>query len=183
MPNGDLPFDPMLDPATLFGGLDEPDTPIAPPAVPSQRPVTPGFGKTNEPPSGSTIRQQLPRSQYRPQTPLGQMPREDGFNEWLQNFGSEPVVRTTRITPPKRAQAVEDVLSGARSTLGGPASAIPRLSLRETDFFVLRPSGRKPKPERTTPRTKLASAVFIIVLVLVLVAVAVAVLYIHAHGH
>jgi hypothetical protein len=188
--NGDLGFDPLNDPATLFGDWQPPPArpaasgPTEGPTRPT-RPTRPGFGKTDEPPSGSTIHEQLPSNQYRPQVAPGQVPRADGFDEWLDSFASMPVPRTTKVTPPpQRLTGVSDVLHGARGTMGGPASATPRISSSEADFFVLKPAGRKPKPAPAQPRsrTKLSAAIFFLVLFLVLAAVAIAFFYFHAHG-
>jgi hypothetical protein len=154
---------------------------VAPPVT--RRPARPGFGPSEAPPSGSTVHESLPRTQYRPNVQQGQMPRPDGFDEWLQNFGSAPVVRSNRVTPPQQRSTLSEGLSGGRATVGGPATAPQRKTSSEADFFVLKPSNKKAKPERTTPRVKLSSAIFLTLLVLVLVAVAVAILFIHAHGH
>ena len=187
-PPGDLDFDPLNDPATLFA---EPQPGAVSPAVsrggtPPTRAPRPGFGKTNEPPSGSTIRERLPSNQYRPRVAPGHVPRHDGFDEWLESFGSDPIPRTTKVTPPPQGlMSVADVLHGPRGSMGGPASATPRIPSREADFFVLKPSSRKPRPASAAPpetRARLSAAIFLSILFLVLVAVAVAFLYFHAHG-
>jgi hypothetical protein len=173
----------QIAPARLSSQSEPPEPPplVAPPVT--RRPARPGFGNSDAPPSGSTVHEVLPRTQYRPNVPQGQMPRPDGFDEWLQNFGSAPVVRSNKVTPPPQRSTLSEGLSGGRGTLGGPATAPQRQTSSEADFFVLKPSNKKAKPARTTPRVKLSSAIFLTVLVLVLVAVAVAILVIHAHGH
>ena len=162
-----------------------PPSELAPAASTGSRPVNPGFGKVNAPPPGSTVREELPRSQLRPQGPLGQIPKADGFDELLQSVlkpaapnRSAPVVRPPH-PPPQRLMGVSDVLSHARTTSGGPLSAVPRMSPREADFFVMKPSPKKAKAIRTGPRTKLSAFTFVLVLLIVLAAVGVAVFYIH----
>lgn len=221
IPLGDLDFDPMLDPDTLFGGLDGPSqsqapssqapssqaaptapvtapTPVSPPAIPPPaahffaeaddggRPMNPGFGKMNAPPSGSTVHEELPKTQLRSLGTPGQMPLTDGFDELMQSImppsppnPGRPVIRPTPATPPQRLMGVSDVLSHARTTSGGPASAVPKMSSRDADFFVMKPSNKKAKAIRTAPRTKLSGFTFILILLIVLAAVAVAIFYIH----
>jgi hypothetical protein len=162
-------------------GSDGHGAPQPAPAGDARRPVNPGFGKVNAPPPGSTVHEELPRGSARPHGPPGQIPRPDGFDELLQSImpATPPAPRHTPASPPQRLMGVSDVLSGARTTAGGPASAVPRVSTRESDFFVMKPSNKKTKQARTEPRTKLSGFLFVLVLLLVLAAVAAAIFYIH----
>jgi hypothetical protein len=194
-PPADLDFDPMQDPATLLGEWHLPGPVSTPGAAAPQegreRPFRPGFGKAASAPAGSTIRAELTKSPFRQPATSSQMPRADGFDEWLESFVPvAPLPRSTKVSPPpQRLMGVADVLSsarlssggGAHLTPGGPAYAVPRVSPREADFFVLKPSGKHQKEVRTKPRSKLSGAIFIIVVLLVLAATAVAVLYLHVH--
>ncbi len=194
-PPPDLDFDPMQDPATLLGEWHLPAPVATPGGTPAaggrERPFRPGFGKSTSAPPGSTIRAELTKSPFRQPATSSQMPRADGFDEWLESFAPvAPVPRSTKVSPPpQRLMGVADVLSsarlssgrGAHLTPGGPAYAVPKLSPREADFFVLKPSNKRPKAVHTKPRSKLSGAIFIIVVLLVLIATAAAVLYLHVH--
>jgi hypothetical protein len=191
----DLDFDPMQDPATLLGEWHLPAPVSTPGGTPAEggreRPFRPGFGKSTSAPPGSTIRAELTKSPFRQPATSSQMPRADGFDEWLESFATvAPVPRSTKVSPPpQRLMGVADVLSsarlssgrGAHLTPGGPAYAVPKVSPREADFFVLKPSNKRPKAVHSKPRSKLSGAIFIIVVLLVLVATAAAVLYLHLH--
>lgn len=192
-PLDDLPFDPMQDPATLLGDFD-PQAPARPPVTPpagmpapgeperQARPVRPGFDRSNTPPPGSTVRQQLPKTPFRPRT-QGQLPRGDGFDEWLESFAVDPAGRPARVVQPVQRSTKNDVATGGRATIGGPQSAPPRVSNREADFFVMKPTSKRQKPSRHTARRRLSAAVFFAILFIVLAAGTVAVLFIHAHPH
>ncbi len=78
---------------------------------------------------------------------------------------------------------VADVLNGARLPAGGPTSIVPRVSSREADFFVIKPSRKKDSATRSPAGAKLSGALFVIAMVLVLAAVGIAVVYIHSHPH
>jgi len=184
LPSGDLTFDPMNDPATLFGDWQPPAVSpvVARPAEGFKRPVTPAFGKTNAPPRGPSSHQQLPATQPRQQV-APQLERADGFDKWLQSLDAAPLPLTTRVSPsPQALTGVAEMPQRARGTMGGPASAVPRISSSEADFFVMKPSNLRPKREQNRARSKLSTAVFFLVLLVVLVAVAVAFVYFHAHG-
>jgi len=141
------------------------------------RTTNPGFGKLNTPPPGSTIREELPQCELRPQSPLGDTPLTDGFDELLQSV--MPASRPPHGHTADPMLGLSEVPHEAWTTSGGPASAVPPVSPREADFFVMKPSRRKHKAAQTKPRTKLSALVFLIALLLVLAAVLVAVLYIH----
>jgi hypothetical protein len=141
------------------------------------RPVSPGFGKLNAPPSGSTVHEELPGSQMRPQSPSGERPLSDGFDELLQSV--LPASRPPHAQPPQRLTGASGEPHGAWTTSGGPASATPPMSPQQADFFVMKPSHRKHKAAQTKPRTKLSALIFLIALLIVLAAVVVTVLYIH----
>lgn len=139
---------------------------------------------------GPPIGQSLPRRQpvrandSLPRLTQGNLPSAEGFEEWLRSFAMEPAPGITRFNaPPQRLMGVADVLRSARLTAGGPTSAAPRLSPREADFFVLRPSRKKPKAPRAGAPDKLSTILFAVVLLAVLIAVAVGVIYIHSHPH
>jgi hypothetical protein len=143
----------------------------------------------NTPPPGSTVREEFPKPQLRQQGTASQLPRSDGFDEFLLSVlkpaaptRSAPVVRPPQ-PPPQRLMGVSDVLSHVRTTSGGPASAVPRMSSREADFFVMKPSNKKAKTVRTAPRTKLSGFIFLFVLLVVLAAVALFIVFGHVHVH
>lgn len=168
---------------------ESPASALAPAASNVSRPVNPGFGKMNTPPPGSTVREEFPKPQLRQQGTASQLPRSDGFDEFLLSVlkpaaptRSAPVVRPPQ-PPPQRLMGVSDVLSHVRTTSGGPASAVPRMSSREADFFVMKPSNKKAKTVRTAPRTKLSGFIFLFVLLVVLAAVALFIVFGHVHVH
>jgi len=153
------------------------------------RPVTPGFGDTHTPPAGSTVRTGLPGSRLgqAPHGTSGSAGKPDGFEDWVSSIVSErapaPSLQPRPMAqPPQRLMGVADVLSGAHVTMGGPASAVPPKTMAESDFYVMRPTRKKPKGDRAAParpRPKLATSVFLLVLVVVLAGVAVAFFYVH----
>jgi hypothetical protein len=142
----------------------------------------PGFEKSNGAPSGSTVRQVGAPSAFRQHPEPVEHPRTDGFDEWLQSIS--PMDPTPRLSRGNALQQRSDRAAdraGARTTAGGPRSSVPRVSSSESDFFVLKPSHKKARTEKTKPRTKLSAAVFVLVLLIVIVAVVVAFLYLHVH--
>jgi hypothetical protein len=150
--------------------------------------VTPGFGNTHTPPSGSTVRTELPNRglAQAPQSKSGPLGRLDGFEDWVSSIvadqGPSPWLAPPRPTEPsQRLMGVADVLSSAHVTMGGPASAVPPKTMAESDFYVMKPTSKRPKPDPATkgPRSKLAFTVFILVLLAVLAAVAIAFFYLH----
>jgi hypothetical protein len=130
------------------------------------------------------VREHLPKTQYHPHVPPGQLPRADGFDAWLETFAADPLPRTVKVGPPhQRLMGIAEVEHRPRGTMGGPASAIPRISSSDADFFVLKASNKKPRKVRSQARAKLSATVFFLVLFLVLACAAGALLFVHAHTH
>ena len=154
------------------------------------RPVTPGFGDTHTAPPGSTVRSERPSNRLAaaPQNRNGQLGKLDGFEDWVSSIVSDQAPAPRSLNPPRPAQppqrlmGVADVLSSARVTMGGPASAVPPKTTAESDFYVMRPTRKKARPDEATPkrpRAKLATSVFLFVLVAVIAAVAIAFFLLH----
>jgi hypothetical protein len=148
-----------------------------------QRPVAPGFRRHSDSAAADTtdslmgarpLRHELGWNQ--PRQP--QLPSSPGFEEAELPMSSK-LPLTRRPSGSQKLVGVADVLTGSRSTVGGPRSAVPPVPTSEMDFFVVKPTRKKVRKVSKGPRPRLASFTFAIVIIIVLASVTVAFFVLH----